>query len=70
MLAGSLAERRLLSQAPASPVIVWRGSLAGNTFSGPVKLLAVDEEVRRRPRVDNLVAGVDRVAAQVPLLVR
>jgi hypothetical protein len=37
MLAGSLAERRLLSQAPASPVIVWRGSLAGNTFSGPVK---------------------------------
>jgi hypothetical protein len=30
MLAGSLAERRVLSLVPESPVIVWRGSLAGN----------------------------------------
>jgi hypothetical protein len=43
MLAGSLAERRLLSLVPESPVIVWRGSLAGN----PVAARSVESMSRR-----------------------
>jgi hypothetical protein len=41
MLAGSLAERRLLSLVPVSLVIVWPGSLAGKPGLVPVSLVIV-----------------------------
>src|SRR5215218_6242509 len=71
MLAGSLAERRLLSLVPESPVIVWRGSLAGNPglvpASPPFRFdLRVEAPGERRCRVDRSRGGVMETIVERP----
>src|SRR5512132_3711321 len=71
MLAGSLVERRVLSVVPEGPVMVWRGSLAGDPGTGACEpavqiRLRVEAPGERRCRVDRWSGGFMETIVERP----